>query len=53
MLEDTVQVEIRDLDEMTTCEELLQAVYAEEECDIPAEEITEVTFVVVIIIKQQ
>jgi len=36
MLEDTVQVEIRDLDEMTTCEELLKAVYAEEECDIPA-----------------
>jgi len=36
MLEDTVQVEIRDLDEMPTCEELLQAVYAEEECDIPA-----------------
>jgi len=36
MLEDTVQVEIRDLDEMTTCEELLKAVYDEEECDIPA-----------------
>jgi len=36
MLEDTVQVEIRDLDEMTTCEEVLQAVYAEKECDIPA-----------------
>jgi len=36
MLEDTVQVEIRDLDEMTTCEKVLQAVYAEEECDIPA-----------------
>jgi len=36
MLEDTVQVEIRDLDEMTTCEAVLQAVYAEEECDIPA-----------------
>jgi len=36
MLEDTVQVEIPDLDEMTTCEELLQAVYAEEEYGIPA-----------------
>jgi len=36
MLEDTVQVEIRDQDEMTTCEELLKAAYAEEECDIPA-----------------
>jgi len=36
ILEDSVQVEIRDLDEMTTCEEVVQAVYAEEECDIPA-----------------
>jgi len=36
ILEDSVQAEIRDLDKITTCVELLQAVYAEEECDIPA-----------------
>jgi len=33
---DTVQVEIRDRGEVTTCEEVLQAVNDEEECDIPA-----------------